>query len=164
MKSKEPIFILCCATLESRCDMNPRELMIGDWYAFRGHPYKCTASDIASLAECEEKGVPTDISEIPLTPEILEKNGAKHSVYERPYFDYEPTEEELNDALQYYPFHGYNLGTNIQVAFYPKEIRVEVFGEDFVDMFKIRGRKGDVYVHELQHALRLCGIEKEITI
>ena len=54
--------------------MKANELMIGDWYAFRGHPYKCTASDIASLAECEEKGAPTDISEIPLTAEIMERN------------------------------------------------------------------------------------------
>ena len=136
--------------------MNANELMIGDWVTMYGIPLQIT--------RLSEYGEYQDVKPIPITPEILKKNGAKHSVYEHPYFDYEPTEEELNDALQYYPFHSYKLGTNIEVSFYPKEIRVEVFGQDFVDVFKIRGRKGDVYVHELQHALRLCKIEKKIEL
>ena len=156
--------------------MKANELMIGDFLRFRqDYPFKKLQGKIVKVEGIRgrvdvitvdtgnfyEYEHPDWLEPIPLTPEILEKNGAKHSIYERPYFDYEPTEDELNNALQYYPFHGYNLGTNIQVAFYPKEIRVEVFGQDFVDVFKIRG---NVYVHELQHALRLCGIQKEIEL
>lgn len=153
--------------------MNANELMIGDWIqiadevynSMRGQYHQIDWIRTGELGLDNRKIITPPYAEpIPLTPEILEKNGAKHSVYEHPYFDYEPTEEELNDALQYYPFHSYKLGTNIEVSFYPKEIRVEVFGQDFVDVFKIRGRKGNVYVHELQHALRLCKIEKEIEL
>ena len=50
-----------------------KDLMIGDRNALRGQPHKCSASDIEALAEYEEKGVPTDISEIPITFKILEK-------------------------------------------------------------------------------------------
>ena len=44
--------------------LTSKDLMIGDWYAFRGHPYKCTASDIEALAECEEKGVPPSMFDL----------------------------------------------------------------------------------------------------
>ena len=111
--------------------LTSKDLMIGDWYAFRGHPYKCTANDIASLAECEEKGAPTDISEIPLTPEILEKN--------LPTYDglvFEPS--DMLDTIPAFTF------------------RID---EDFAHI-KIDLR----YVHELQHTLRLCGIDLDIVI
>ena len=109
--------------------------MIGDWYAFRGHPYKCTASDIASIAECEEKGAPTDISEIPLTPEILEKNGFEH------------------------PFANI-YALNVEGRSIPFVIEY-LFGCE--GLWDIRLTKIS-YVHELQHALRLCGIDKEIVL
>lgn len=122
--------------------MNTRELMIGDWYAFRGHPYQCTASDIASLAECEEKGAPTDISEIPLTAEILEKNGFKKCDGCDQWTLYEPSLYcILWSADEPY----------LEIASY-----TSLTGEF--------NRIGIQYIHELQHALRLCGIEKEITI
>ena len=127
-----------------------KELMIGDWYAFQGHPYKCTASDIAALAECEEKGAPTDISEIPITPEILKRNGfiltevgdngiatprKNINRYEK-----HECKTKWRDIIMWYDritkkwcLHGIN---SIQLN----------------------------YIHELQHALRLCGIEKEITL
>lgn len=129
--------------------MKAGDLMIGDWYAFRGHPYKCTASDIASIAECEEKGAPTDISEIPITPEILEKNGwddwCEHSKIARSISVL--IEENTNLCIQ------------------------EVKGQDamFVQIHHsgagtFEFRKHIKYVHELQHALRLCGIDKTIEL
>lgn len=121
--------------------MKANELMIGDWYAFRGHPYQCTASDIASIAECEEKGAPTDISEIPLTPEILEKNGWKNSapdVWQKKY-----------RGFVFY----WEKGTGW-------------FG---MDDFRYRQEQCKVHlrikhIHQLQHALRLCGIDKTIEL
>lgn len=111
--------------------MTSKDLMIGDWYAFRGHPYKCTASDIASIAECEEKGAQTDISEIPITAEILEKNGFSGDCYNMGIvgFSVEPIPDEKD---------GYEV-------FIWKDVCLR-------------------YVHELQHALRLCEIEKEIIL
>lgn len=116
--------------------MNANELMIGDWYAFRGHPYKCTASDIASIAECEENGAQTDISEIPLTPEILEKNGF-----------------ECRGGLWMLP--GDDIGL-MQGSFSFQAFAY--FADPRYCFCEI------AFVHQLQHALRLCGIEKEIEL
>lgn len=118
--------------------MRAEDLMIGDWYAFRGHPYKCTASDIASIAECEEIGAPTDISEIPLTVKILEKNGWRSIMngtgefyLKKPLVDAAiMTKTIAGFQMNHGPFNGLSIH----------------------------------YVHELQHALRLCGITKEIQI
>jgi hypothetical protein len=122
--------------------MKANELMIGDWFAFRGHPYKCTASDIASIAECEEKCAPTDISEIPLTPEILEKN-----------------------------FQEFLPGINLMYKLKGPYCVMNEDGQWVFGLVKVDGENSARYplvkisfVHQLQHALRLCGIEKEITI
>jgi hypothetical protein len=122
--------------------MKANELMIGDWYAFRGHPYQCTASDIASLAECEEKGAPTDISEIPLTPEILEKN-----------------------------FQEFLPGINLMYKLKGPYCVMNEDGQWVFGLVKVDGENSARYplvkisfVHQLQHALRLCGIEKEIEL
>ena len=114
--------------------LTSKDLMIGDWFAFQGHPYKCTASDIEALTECEEKGIPTDISEIPITPEILKNNGFKDGQFfaELLYREWQIMCDCAHLAMRH---------------------------EDgwFMD---IRCH----YIHELQHALRLCGIEKEIEL
>lgn len=122
--------------------MKAKELMIGDWYAFMGHPYKCTANDIASLAECEEKGVSTDISEIPITPEILEKN-----------------------------FQEFLPGINLMYHLKGPYCAMNEDGQWVFGLVKVDGENSARYplvkisfVHELQHALRLCGIEKEIEL
>lgn len=126
--------------------MKANELMIGDWYAFRGHPYQCTASDIASIAECEEKGAPTDISEIPLTPEILEKNGFK----------------KYSDTL-----YGLVENFTIEIRLWD-DILIRV-GEKYDSTFQVGYNwfvNGLVIsdVHELQHCLKLVGIDKEIVL
>ena len=120
--------------------LTSKDLMIGDWYAFRGHPYKCTASDIASLAECEENGAPTDISEIPLTAEILEKNEWRcfntYHKYSHPKASFDIRQQKDG---------GYTI-----------EVDADEYGSA-VFLFIL-------HVHQLQHVLRLCGIEKEIEL
>lgn len=115
-----------------------KDLMIGDWYAFRGHPYKCTASDIASIAECEEKGAPTDISEIPLTAEILEKNGFSKS--------------RLMGEQRHFTYY---LAPSVSL--------LAIYDADFSLTIGACARYIK-YVHQLQHALRLCHVEKEIEL
>ena len=119
--------------------LQAKDLQIGDWYAFRGHPYQCTASDIASLAECEKQGAPTDISEIPITEEILEKNFEKKTFYGiyDDYFDL--SIREYSDSIYVVTFHNCD-------ASFPDQIVTLCF------------------VHELQHFLHHCGIEKEIML
>lgn len=127
--------------------MRAEDLMIGDWYAFRGHPYKCTASDIASIAECEEIGAPTDISEIPLTDEILEKNKMREFEHRNPGQGDNLIKKWWHKDGSYY-VSLYSVGDKYTYT----------VGDSITRVCRIR------YVHELQHALRLCGIEKEIQI
>ena len=82
------------------------------------------------------------VEPIPLTPEILEKNGFKK-------------DEKLEEM--YY----WNWGIGNNCVSYDKETGI-------VRIFHVFGYLVFVlplsYVHELQHALRLCCIEKEIEL
>lgn len=119
--------------------LHAKDLMIGD-LVYYSHtedgvaPYKevicITAEDLCRDACIIE----THYEPIPLTPEILEKNGFKNS--------------EFFGELHY------------------KDWQI------MSDCYYLAARCGDgwyidipcKFVHELQHALRLCGIEKEIEL
>lgn len=87
------------------------------------------------------------IEPIPLTAEILEKNEFEKQQFG--HFIYE------NDDV------------NLRIEFYPKNINYTNGCYDYIDI-----EKGCVtitempieFVHELQHALRLCGITREIIL
>ena len=95
--------------------MKANELMIGDLVKCGKRYMKVT--QLAEDMDCD------DIEPIPLTPEILEKNGIELSVGP--------------GGL----YQGTISGVNCHIEF---------------NIIK--------YVHELQNALRLCGIEKEIEL
>ena len=83
----------------------------------------------------------SDVERIPLTPEILEKNGFKKEgswfIIEDDYYDV--SIREITDSIW-------------RVKYCNTEFSA------FVSVLHI------AFIHELQHALRLCGIEKEIVI
>ena len=115
--------------------MEANELMIGDWVRIH--------SDI-----CPERvsilkfGVDVNCEPIPLTAEILEKNGFK----EKGVF-------YCLDTFDYYGLYICEITESIwRVQFYNHECSA-------FDSIICVG-----YVHELQHALRLCGIDKEIVL
>lgn len=88
---------------------------------------------------------------IPITKEILEKNGFRKE--EEPRGFSEPYCVYINDNFQY------------PIKVYPKEgmdrySRLEIGEYDDCEYMSLLIN----HVHELQHALRQCGIEKEITI
>ena len=92
-----------------------------------------------------------DIRPIPLTPEILEKNGFSHNeIWHNSYVDIE------------------NYHIDVQFGYGGKvdNIRIRENGKDSV----IPSEKTNLYLahieylHELQHAMKLCGIEKEIEL
>ena len=90
-----------------------------------------------------------DINPIPLTREILEKNGfvKYNEVSDTPPYD---QDEEGNMYYSYkgeHKFWGWWQPNNVYLI--PVNAMVDLEIE---------------YVHELQHALRLCGINKEIII
>lgn len=130
--------------------MKAKDLMIGDWVLINGIPNKIQAIDSVDdeiMADDELYTLAEDryhsedrVEGIQLTPEILEKN----------FREYLPG---LN--LMYHlkgPYCAMNEEGNKWVFGLVKD------GGGRYPMVKIS------FVHELQHALRLCGIEKEIVL
>ena len=126
--------------------MKAEDLMIGDWVTFQGVPQQVTYLNLddgervgtteqyfAQITECFEP--------IPLTPELLEKNGIKKDINGRLFGEYF---EEDKD---------YSLEISMR--------KDGIYWSINYDEYRILKLE---YVHELQHALKLCGIEKEIEL
>lgn len=91
------------------------------------------------------------VEPIPIVPKILEKNGfvANRHVYPYPYYEYEVKENRVKVEFAF-PQGNRTLCKEPWVYIDSKR----VFIEHLPCMF----------VHQLQYALRLCGIEKEIEL
>lgn len=131
--------------------MEANELMIGDWVQDITPVFIDAISNEDICTYRAEYGYitanPSNLKPIPLTAEILEKNG-----FIRQQFGHFRYENEDNDLV---------------MAFYPKEKNYTEGGYDYIDIYKGRMTLREMpisYVHELQHALRLCGIDKEIVL
>ena len=136
--------------------MKKEELMIGDWVSVLGIPMRIAELGIVRAGLLDEKeemsraGLLDEneemsynsyaiIEPIPLTTEILKKNK----------YDY-------NDSLHEWATDSFCI-----------EFGHVLSNEEQPDHFFIWVSDCEVelkYVHELQHARRLCGIEKEIDI
>lgn len=127
--------------------MKENELMIGDWVTFQcfdGSSINVRVTQIQSSAlgmiygrsETRSHWANVeDVKPIPLTLEILEKNGFMNGK------------------------DGYDIG--IPLLYWDKYCNAicgYTHGDDIVEVFDCK------CVHELQHALKLCGIEKEIEL
>lgn len=127
--------------------MKATDFMGGDWVLINGTPRSVQAVDgvdneimaddeLYTLAEdryhSEDK-----VEGVPLTPEILEKNGFRHGCYVGGYFS--------PDC--------------------PFRVFTKAIGKcEFTTLFDDEIYFSCTFVHQLQHALRLCGIEKEIVL
>jgi len=147
-------------TIKIERTMKVTDLMIGDWVEVVQNGEKHFAQvrmidgygDNATANECICDAIYYSINEIepiPLTPEILEKNGfelyeqdfTSHKVYKFGSLDYIEVDEWYMGVGGYVEYKHFN--TTHRFIHY---------------VFKL------YYVHELQHALKLCGIEKEIVL
>ena len=129
--------------------MKPEELMIGDWVLYKDEPIIVfeideyynrinTEPDGYNAIRCIEV---SDIKPIPLTEEILEKN-------------FERDEERFVDCNEF---------REIEITEYNDGMWQVVIDE--IEMSDLPTWKMYVCdVHQLQHALRLCGINKELEI
>ena len=127
--------------------MKANELMIGDIVQFNGSPYV--------IEEISKKGwvhmtdpvhnlrvqMSTDyildfIEGAPITPEILEANGFTRS---KAFVEWKYEDDDIYMLWKPFPW-----------------IKIEL--ESHTVMFPCE------FVHELQHAMRLCGIDKEIVM
>lgn len=136
--------------------MKPNELMIGDWVVYDDDvkyidPIRIEGIDITGLcitSDRDDVGF-EGVKPIPLTAEILEKNGfvKYNEVSDTPPYD---KDEEGNMYYSYkgeHKFWGWWQPDNIY--FIPANAMGNI---------EIK------FVHQLQHALRLCNIEKEIEL
>ena len=134
--------------------MKITDLMIGDFFSFNGNKYKiedikkCGAIHIeyypeGGRVELNSDFILEDLNPIPLTYKILEKNGFSGEAY---------MTLDLDDSsyLEYYGFEG--------------RLRKIWNG---VDEWNNHSADRDItfqchckYVHELQHALRWCGLDE----
>lgn len=136
------------------------ELMLGDWVCYDGDTMHECHVQIDGISN-EEAGVEGDWYDewepIPLTPEILEKNGyTRDSLVEKIFIrdeDYEPVFATSEDG---------RIIINNEVDYINSDNKwyVHIDTEDMRTMCTAE----ITYVHELQHLLRLCKIEKEIVI
>ena len=145
--------------------MKANELMIGDWVIFGDEPLKVQHlynngydDVVAEIVEegTNEYGVYEEIkdvpvvycSPIPLTPEILEKNG----FYDR-------------NTQWYYKRFGSYVCFDIAISLVYKEIEVSKVCGAGTDCEEVEYGSSivfgnDICVHNLQHVLRLCGLDE----
>lgn len=127
------------------------DLSIGDWVAYNGKKYRIKeiSSPYASVTlwgnnEQRDESIVL-IEPIPLTPEILEKNGFE--------------EGKRYDGLDVRVFSNDNI--SVSMPQYAKWNRVRVYDDE--GLYELSSAI-IYYVHQLQHALRLAGVEKEIDV
>ena len=128
-----------------RKGMKPTDLMILDWVLWKNKYVQVVSTSAivysfgqidVRLAYCNDDGDGIErhdiskISPIPLTPEILEKNGWKETAY----------------------WHEYQDGKNTIQCCLP-DMR-GIINEIEIEHFECK------YVHQLQHLLRLCGLDE----
>ena len=119
-------------------------LMVNDWVKFKGsdlyHQVKVVSNKSVKF-DNQKWFAKSSVEPIPLTPEILKRNG------------FELVEKEIG-----------MYGVTVVSHYICDGVPFEVFcdGEPFAIWFK--DPVNIKFVHQLQHALRLCGIEKEIEL
>lgn len=143
--------------------MKAEELMIGDWvcvtkdFTQKYHKIRALSNDEGAVLRgiyVNEYGVenysifsPNDTEPIPLTPEILEKNGFE-MVLDKDKLPTYRIKWTRNPNLYFTVFTGVDGYWN------PVGYGVAIAGVNAVID----------YVHQLQHAMKLCGINKEIVL
>lgn len=126
--------------------MKANELMVGDWVYdpepdADGYIYKF----IIEPEDFTNKTFLDSISPIPITLEILKKNGFEEIYY---------------DGYHYGLFSYKNNEEKCDIELDPENGCFECYFDDDINSLNIKIK----YVHELQHILRMCGIDKEIVL
>ena len=144
--------------------MKAKELMIDDWV----EPHQsmiptvyCKVEGIypdgtVHLDKAERLFTLDELKPVPITPEIFEKNG-----FEKSY-----SSILTADGYKKLPVYTYKNTKQAQsIRHNLIKVCVSLDGSEYDVEFGIGSHIFDLeYVHEFQHALRLCGIEKEIIL
>ena len=134
--------------------MEAKELMIGDWVQhIDGYFLQVGTITDKGLVGCSKEFIGEDymIRPIPLTPEILEKNGFVKQNF---------------DGWEYI----HPDDSNFSYIDYRILWRTDYDNHLFIKKYKGGNSSATLqiscinYIHQLQHALRLCGINHEIIL
>ena len=138
--------------------IDKHEIMLGDWFLYASRPFQVDAissggfsvhSDREGWISC------ADIQPIPLTPEILSQNG----------FSWDGSGRR--EMMLATPYNEKGLRFLVYVGLMHKDMSVHAAYPNNADWRKVNKCSLEVcgcYVHELQHAIRFCGIDKKITL
>ena len=146
--------------------MKAEELMLGDWVFLDGVPSRVgliEANPQTVYVKNERLGIRVDMEDvdpIPLTAEILEANGFVKTREQFRHIQYEltlnpNTEDEHYVVVKLHPKNDHCPYMWAHIFYLPTS-RIE--------LNTIESKIVDCSVHHFQHILRLCGIDKEITI
>lgn len=142
--------------------MKANELMIGDWVRSDNETTQVTDivtdhREMLCSVSCADRATYDDVGlqPIPLTAEILEKNRFEELMSEG-----ERVAEMFGRKPHPTGVWMYCFGRFDSVAYVPERsfLRIKFMEGCQADIANIK------YVHELQHALRLCGVEKEVVL
>lgn len=130
--------------------MKASDLMIRDWICADGTNVKISSVDIHCVGYAIERNGTIhlrasgsdNLTPIPLTAEILKKNGFKEKEKEDSFIYHKGKEK----TFQY-----------IYISLENNEALLEIITGNFTVILE----PCQLYVHELQHALRVCGLNKE---
>ena len=139
--------------------MKANELMVGDWviHPYYKHPSKIVYFNGSRVRVEYEEVEAESLRPIPLTPEILEKNG------------FEKSYSSILTADGYKKLPQYKYKNTTQVQDICRNLITISYSDLEGGVYDIQCGIGShiydlKYVHQLQHALRLCEIEKEIEL
>jgi hypothetical protein len=127
--------------------MKKEELMIGDWYSWEAEGKKYYFQVTEETFSLLDDDV-FNFQAVPLTPEIIEKNGFQH--FQMNFSCCLWNVFEITSVL-----HIAICGEIIMFGYYLSD---KDGNDTIIPLFNIR------YVHQLQHALKLCEIEKTIEL
>ena len=140
-------------------DLTIKDLMIGDWVYNTHNRQNERVQEIGSglvMLDYNDLYEYDEIEPIPITPEILEKNGFKKDAFTNLSPDYYFGDDEYSICI--------NLNSTCDKS---KSIWIEKRSSRFtvsIEESRHSLDKKPLYVHQLQYALKLCGIKKEIVL
>ena len=137
--------------------MKAKDLMIGDWVLHNTYPARVNliGNTMVKLWNCDNSVDVDDVLPMPITTELLKHTGFKELMNES-----EVSAARFGRKPEPTEVWQYSFGRFDSVAYVPEQ--------SFLRIKFMEGCQADIanieYVHELQHALRLCGVEKEIIL
>ena len=127
-------------------ELKVTDLMVGDWVYITSGLLK---TELTQIIPYHFVGASLSFEAIPLTPEILNKNGFVNS-----YIDLSLNKDSV------YKYNHFYTGNSVIVDMESNRLIVKYENDIWMNLPYNR----TIYVHELQHVLKHCEIKKEIII